>query len=300
MSEVRELLQITLVLGQFARNGQRARLAHDQMGLDIAAFTQVLEETPRVNCAGRSRHGNNHASRFHPAKNIMAAMDAIDLGPVWLSLNLAGLTVVILIILATPVAWWLANTQSRSRSVIAAIVAVPLVLPPTVLGFYLLLLLGPSGPVGAFWLSITDSTLTFSFTGLVIASVIYSLPFAVQPLQTAFESVGRRPVEAAATLGLGPLDTFWRVVMPLAKQGYLAAAALSFAHTLGEFGVVLMVGGNIPGETRVISIAIFEDVETLNYFEAHVLSAGLLVFAFVILIALFSMNAHSPLRSAAR
>lgn len=225
-------------------------------------------------------------------------MDAIDLGPVWLSLQLAGLTVVILILFATPLAWWLANTRSRLRSFIAAIVAVPLVLPPTVLGFYLLLLLGPGGPIGAFWLSITDSTLTFSFAGLVIASVIYSLPFAVQPLQTAFESVGSKPVEAAATLGLSPWDTFLRVVIPLAKQGYLAAAALSFAHTLGEFGVVLMVGGNIPGETRVISIAIFEDVETLNYFEAHVLSAGLLIFAFVILLGLFALNTRNPLRTA--
>jgi molybdate transport system permease protein len=225
-------------------------------------------------------------------------MDAIDLGPVWLSLQLAGLTVVVLILIATPLAWWLANTHSRLRSFIAAIVAVPLVLPPTVLGFYLLLLLGPGGPIGAFWLSITDSTLTFSFAGLVIASVIYSLPFAVQPLQTAFESVGSKPVEAAATLGLSPWDTFLRVVMPLAKQGYLAAAALSFAHTLGEFGVVLMVGGNIPGETRVISIAIFEDVETLNYFEAHVLSAGLLIFAFVILLGLFALNTRNPLRTA--
>ena len=219
-------------------------------------------------------------------------MDAIDLGPVWLSLNLAAITVVILILSATPLAWWLANTHSRSRPFIAAIVAVPLVLPPTVLGFYLLLLLGPGGPIGSFWLSLTDSTLTFSFTGLVIASVIYSLPFAVQPLQTAFESIGRKPVEAAATLGLSPWNTFLRVIVPLAKPGYLAAAALSFAHTLGEFGVVLMVGGNIPGETRVISIAIFEDVETLNYFEAHVLSAGLLVFAFIILLCLFATNTH--------
>jgi molybdate transport system permease protein len=227
-------------------------------------------------------------------------MDAIDFGPVWLSLELAGLTVIILILIATPLAWWLANTRSRFRPFLAAILAVPLVLPPTVLGFYLLLLMGPGGPVGAFWLAITDSTLTFSFTGLVIASVIYSLPFAVQPLQTAFESIGREPVEAAATLGLSPADTFLRVIVPLARPGYLAAGALSFAHTLGEFGVVLMVGGNIPGETRVISIAIFEDVETLNYFEAHVLSAGLLLFAFVVLLVLFATNRHNPLRGAAR
>lgn len=227
-------------------------------------------------------------------------MNAIDFSPVWLSLELAALTVAILLVLATPLAWWLANTASRARAIVAAVVAVPLVLPPTVLGFYLLLLLGPAGPVGSLWLSITDTTLTFSFAGLLIASVVYSLPFAVQPLQSAFEAIGRKPVEAAATLGLSPVRTFLRVTAPLAKPGYLAAVALSFAHTLGEFGVVLMVGGNIPGETRVISIAIFEDVETLNYFEAHVLSAGLLVFAFVVLTALFATNAHSPLRSAAR
>jgi molybdate transport system permease protein len=227
-------------------------------------------------------------------------MDAIDLGPVWLSLELASLTVLILLAIATPLAWWLATTRSRSKAIIAAIVAVPLVLPPTVLGFYLLLLLGPGGPVGGFWLSMTDTTLTFSFGGLVIASVIYSLPFAVQPLQTAFESIGRKPIEAAATLGLTPLQSFLRVIAPLARPGYLAAVALSFAHTLGEFGVVLMVGGNIPGETRVISIAIFEDVETLNYFEAHVLSAGLLSFALILLICLFATNAHNPLRSTAK
>jgi molybdate transport system permease protein len=229
-----------------------------------------------------------------------AAMNSIDLGPVWLSLELAGLTVVILILLATPLAWWLARTRNKLRAVVAAVVAVPLVLPPTVLGFYLLLLLGPGGAIGSFWLSLTDSTLTFSFAGLVIASVIYSLPFAVQPLQTAFEAVGKKPVEAAATLGLDPWQTFFRVVVPLAKQGYISAAALSFAHTLGEFGVVLMVGGNIPGETRVISIAIFEDVETLNYFEAHVLSAGLLVFALIVLIGLFATNSGNALRGATR
>ena len=230
----------------------------------------------------------------------MRSMDALDLGPVWLSLQLAGLTVVVLMVIATPLSWWLANTRSRLRPFVAAVTAVPLVLPPTVLGFYLLLLLGPQGPIGSFWLSLTDTTLTFSFTGLAIASVIYSLPFAVQPLHTAFENVGRKPLEAAATLGMPPAATFLRVVIPLAKHGYLSAAALSFAHTLGEFGVVLMVGGNIPGETRVISIAIFEDVETLNYFEAHVLSAGLLVFSFLVLLLMFATNVSNPLRGAHR
>jgi molybdate transport system permease protein len=227
-------------------------------------------------------------------------MDSLDLGPVWLSLELAGLTVVILLLLATPMAWWLANTRSRLRPYVAAITAVPLVLPPTVLGFYLLLLLGPRGAIGSLWLSLTDTTLTFSFTGLVFASIVYSLPFAVQPLHAAFETVGRKPLEAAATLGLNPIQSFARVVAPMAKRGYLAAAALSFTHTLGEFGVVLMVGGNIPGETRVISIAIFEDVETLDYFEAHVLSAGLLFFAFFVLLLMFSRNAHSALRGGVR
>ena len=230
----------------------------------------------------------------------MRPMNAIDLGPVWLSIQLAGATVIALLLIATPLAWWLAGSTSRLRALVAAVVAVPLVLPPTVLGFYLLLLLGPGGPVGSLWLSVTDTTLTFSFTGLLLASIIYSLPFAVQPLHTAFEAVGRKPLEAAATLGLSPAESFFRIVMPLARRGYLAAAALSFAHTLGEFGVVLMVGGNIPGETRVISIAIFEDVETLNYFEAHVLSAGLLVFAFAILWMMFATNSHNPLRGAAR
>ncbi len=219
----------------------------------------------------------------------------MELGPVWISLKLASVTVVVLMLLGTPLAWWLAFTRSRSRAVIEALVALPLVLPPTVLGFYLLILLGPAGLIGSFWVEVTGTTLTFSFSGLVIASVIYSFPFAVQPLQTAFEGIGRAPLEAAATLGATPLDTFLRVASPLAMRGYLSAIVLGFAHTLGEFGVVLMVGGNIPGVTKVISIAIYEQVETLSYAEAHYLSAGLLSFSFVVLLGVYVINRRIPI-----
>ncbi len=219
----------------------------------------------------------------------------MDLGPVWISLQLASVTVVVLLLLGTPLAWWLAFTRSRSRAVIEALVALPLVLPPTVLGFYLLILLGPAGPIGGFWVEVTGTTLTFSFSGLVIASVIYSFPFAVQPLQTAFEAIGRAPLEAAATLGATPLDTFLRVASPLALRGYLSAIVLGFAHTLGEFGVVLMVGGNIPGVTKVVSIAIYEQVETLSYAQAHYLSAGLLTFSFVVLLGVYVINRRIPI-----
>jgi molybdate transport system permease protein len=219
----------------------------------------------------------------------------MDFGPVWISLKLASVTVVVLILIGTPLAWWLAFTRSRSRAVVEALVALPLVLPPTVLGFYLLILLGPAGPIGGFWVQLTGETLTFSFLGLVIASVVYSFPFAVQPLQSAFEGIGRAPLEAAATLGAGPLDAFLRVASPLAVRGYVTAVVLGFAHTLGEFGVVLMVGGNIPGVTKVVSIAIYEQVETLTYSQAHVLSAGLLAFSFVVLLAVYVINRRIPL-----
>jgi molybdate transport system permease protein len=222
-------------------------------------------------------------------------MSELSLGPVWLSLRLATVTVLVLLLLATPLAWWLAFTRSRARTWVEAVVALPLVLPPTVLGFYLLILLGPTGAIGRYWVEITDSTLTFSFSGLVIASVIYSFPFAVQPLQVAFEGVGKAPLEAAAVLGARPFDAFVSVASPLALRGYLSAIVLSFAHTLGEFGVVLMVGGNIPGATKVISIAVYEHVETLEYAQAHVLSAGLLVFSFVVLLAVYTFNRKLPL-----
>jgi molybdate transport system permease protein len=217
-------------------------------------------------------------------------MPELELGPVWLSLQLAAVTVLVLLVIATPLAWWLAFTRSRVRTAVEAIVAMPLVLPPTVLGFYLLILLGPAGLLGRPWLELTDTTLTFSFTGLVVASVLYSFPFAVQPLQGAFEGVGRMPLEAAATLGASPFDAFLHVASPLALRGYLSAAVLGFAHTLGEFGVVLMVGGNIPGSTKVISIAIYEHVETIDYAQAHVLSAALLAFSFVVLLLVYSLN----------
>jgi len=222
-------------------------------------------------------------------------MPEVELGPVWLSLQLATVTVLVLLVVATPLAWWLAFTRSRARTVVEAVVAMPLVLPPTVLGFYLLVLLGPAGFIGGPWVSITDTTLTFSFVGLVFASVIYSFPFTIQPLQAAFEGVGRAPLEAAATLGAGPFDRFWNVASPLALRGYVSAIVLTFAHTLGEFGVVLMVGGNIPGRTKVISIAIYEHVETLEYAQAHVLSAGLLVFSFLVLFSVYVLNRRTPL-----
>ncbi len=213
-----------------------------------------------------------------------------DLGPLWLSIQLAAITSILLLAASTPLAWWLANTRSRWKPAIQALVAMPIVLPPTVMGFYLLVLLGPYGAIGSWWVELTGSALTFSFTGLVIASCFYSLPFAVQPLQGAFESMGRQELEAARTLGASPIDAFLSVVVPLSAPGFLTAIVLSFAHTLGEFGVVLMVGGNIPGETRLISIAIYDHVESLNYAAAHSLSLTLLGFAFLILLTMFLVN----------
>jgi len=225
-------------------------------------------------------------------------MQALELGPLWVSLKLGLATVVCLLLIATPLAWWLAFSRSRIRAPIEAVVALPLVLPPTVLGFYLLILLGPAGWIGRLWVELTDSTLTFSFTGLVLASIIYSLPFAVQPLQGAFESVGRAPLEAAATLGASRPRRFLAVVLPLSLRGYLSATVLVFAHTLGEFGVVLMVGGNIPGRTQVVSIAVFEHVETLDYAQAHFLSATLLLVSFALLLLIFAFNRRAPIRYA--
>jgi len=197
---------------------------------------------------------------------------------------------ILLLVFGTPLAWWLSRSRSRLRPVIEAITALPLVLPPTVLGFYLLLAFNPRSPLGAVWIGLTGQTLTFSFAGLVLASLIYSLPFTVQPLQAAFAQVGRAPLEAAASLGASPLDAFLSVASPLAFRGYLSAAVLTFAHTLGEFGVVLMVGGNIAGKTRVVSIAIYEQVETLEYAQAHVLSVILVALSFVTLLLLYLLN----------
>ncbi len=210
--------------------------------------------------------------------------------PLLLSIQLAGVTTIVLIVVATPIAWWLARTPSRWKSLVQTTVALPIVLPPTVLGFYLLIVLGPAGGIGGWWVEMTGSALTFSFAGLVIASCVYSLPFAVQPLVAAFESLGTQKLEAAWTLGASRMDAFFSVAVPLSIRGYLGAVVLSFAHTLGEFGVVLMVGGNIPGETRVVSIAIYDQVESLNYAAAHQLSALLLIVAFVALFAMFFVN----------
>lgn len=219
-----------------------------------------------------------------------------EFGPLWLSLALASVTTLLLLVLGTPLAWWLATTRSRLRPAVEALTALPLVLPPTVLGFYFLILLGPLSPLGSFWVRLTGDTLTFSFSGLVIASLFYSLPFMVQPLQRAFEGVGRAPMEAAASLRATPLDAFVNVAAPLSRRGFLAASVLTFAHTIGEFGVVLMVGGNIPGRTRVISIQIYEHVETLDYGAAHLLSAGLLLFSFVVLLLLYYGGGRSSVR----
>lgn len=213
-----------------------------------------------------------------------------DWQPVWLTLKLASVTTFILLLLGTPIAWWLARTHAWYKQPIAAVLTLPLVLPPTVLGFYLLLLLGPKGPVGAFTQAIGLGTLPFTFGGLVVASVIYSLPFTIQPLQNTFESLGERLLEVAATLRASPRDRFISVVIPLARPGFLTAAVLSFAHTVGEFGAVLMIGGNIPGETRVLSVAIYDHVEMLEYDQAHLLSAGMLGFAFVVLVSLYLLN----------
>ena len=220
-------------------------------------------------------------------------MNAEDFAAIWLTVRLAGITTLVLLLLGTPLAWWLARTHSRLKGLIGALVAMPLVLPPAVLGFYLLVLLGPQGPVGQLTQSLGLGTLVFTFWGLVVASVIYSLPFVVQPLQNVFEAIGNRPLEVAATLRASPLDTFFSVVLPLSRPGYLTAAVLGFAHTVGEFGVVLMVGGNIPEETRVVSMQIYNHVEALEYSQAHWLSAGLLVFSFLVLVALYSLNGHA-------
>jgi molybdate transport system permease protein len=211
-------------------------------------------------------------------------------GPLWLSAQLALVTTLVLLVIGTPVAWWLSQTESRWKPLAQTVVAMPIVLPPTVLGFYLLILLGPEGALGGWWVKLTGSALTFSFTGLVIASCIYSLPFAVQPMQNAFESLPRQYVERARTLGASRVDAFFSIVVPLSVRGFISGAVLSFAHTLGEFGVVLMVGGNIPGETRVVSIAIYDHVESLNYAAAHRMSLLLVGFAFIVLVAMFVAN----------
>ena len=217
-------------------------------------------------------------------------MDAIWQA-VWLTLKLASVTTGVLLLLGTPLAWWLATTRSWLKGPVGALVALPLVLPPVVIGFYLLVLMGPKGPVGQLTQSLGLGLLPFTFAGLVVGSVFYSLPFVVQPLANAFEALGRAPLEAAATLRASPLDTFFSVVLPLCKPAYLTAAVMGFAHTVGEFGIVLMLGGNIPGQTRVLSVQIYDHVEALEYAQAHWLSGGLMVFAFTTLLCLHWLQA---------
>lgn len=219
-----------------------------------------------------------------------------DLQALWLTVRLAALVTFILLLVGTPIAWWLARTKRWWKGPIGAIVALPLVLPPSVLGFYLLLAMGPSGPVGQLTEALNIAPLAFTFWGLVLASVFYSLPFMVQPLQSAFEAIGERPLEVAATLRASPLDCFFTVVVPLAKPGFITAAILTFAHTVGEFGVVLMIGGNIPGVTRVASVQIYDYVEALNYSQAHRLALVLLVFSFVVLLAIYAGRRFRPVR----
>lgn len=220
-----------------------------------------------------------------------------DIGAIWLTLRLATTVTVLLLIIGTPIAWWLARTQSWLKGPIAAIVALPLVLPPTVLGFYLLIAMGPNGFIGEFTQSLGLGTLPFTFWGLVVASIIYSMPFVIQPLQNAMEAIGQRPLEVAATLRAGPIDRFFSIVLPLAKPGFITASILGFAHTVGEFGVILMIGGNIPDETRVVSVQVYDHVESLEYAQAHSLSALLVIFSFVVLLALYWSQRKSPAAS---
>ncbi|OOZ63060.1 molybdenum ABC transporter permease subunit [Solemya velum gill symbiont] len=209
---------------------------------------------------------------------------------VWLTVKLASVTTLTLLIIGTPLAWWLARSNAWWKEVVGSIVALPLVLPPTVLGFYLLMLLGPEGPLGNLTTTLGLGILPFTFAGLVVGSVIYSMPFVVQPIRNAFESIGKRPMEVAATLGASPLESFFSVAVPLARRGFLTGSVLGFAHTVGEFGVVLMIGGNIPGETRVLSVAIYDHVEALEWGQAHMMAAGLLAFAFITLVLMYMID----------
>ena len=217
-------------------------------------------------------------------------MNNADLRAVWLTLQLASAVTALLLLIGTPIAWWLARTRSRLKGVVGAVVALPLVLPPTVIGFYLLVAMGPKGAVGQLTEALGLGLLPFTFPGLVIASVFYSLPFLVQPRQNAFEAIGERPLEVAATLRASPWDAFWSVAVPLARPGFLSGVILSFAHTVGEFGVVLMIGGNIPDRTRVVSVLIYDHVEALEYAQAHGLAGGMLAFSFIVLSTLYTLN----------
>jgi len=217
-------------------------------------------------------------------------MEHTDLSAVWLTLKLASVVTALLLVIGTPIAWWLARTRSRLKGAVGALVALPLVLPPTVIGFYLLIAMGPHGPVGQLTQSIGLGLLPFTFPGLVVASVFYSLPFVVQPIQNSFEAIGERPLEVAATLRANPWDAFWSVAVPLARPGFLSGAILGFAHTVGEFGIVLMIGGNIPDKTRVVSVQIYDHVEAIEYGRAHWLSGIMVLFSFAVLLALYTWN----------
>ncbi len=214
----------------------------------------------------------------------------LDWQPVWLTLKLASLTTLVLLIVGTPLAWWLARSQARWKEVVGSLVALPLVLPPTVLGFYLLLIMGPEGPVGKLTQAMGLGTLPFTFGGLVVGSVIYSMPFVVQPVRNAFDAVGDRPLEVAATLRASPLRRFFTIALPLARPGMLTGSVLGFAHTVGEFGVILMIGGNIPGETKVLSVAIYDHVESLEWTQAHMLAGGMLVFSFLVVFTMYLLE----------
>ena len=217
-------------------------------------------------------------------------LNEFDISALIVTLKLASVSTIILLLIGTPIAWWLSQTQFKFKVVFEAIIALPLVLPPTVLGFYLLITLGSNGPVGKLLESLGGSSIAFTFSGLVVGSVIYSIPFVVQPLQNSFSGIGSRPLEVAATLGASPLDRFFTVAVPLARSGFVTAAVLGFAHTVGEFGVVLMIGGNIPGETGVLSIAIYDHVEAMEYGQAHWLSGGLLILSFIMLLFVYLFN----------
>ncbi len=221
---------------------------------------------------------------------MSTSLSSNDLVAVWLTLKLATVVTVVLLVIGTPIAWWLARTRSAWKRPVAAIVALPLVLPPTVIGFYLLVAMGPHGPIGALTQRLGLGLLPFTFAGLVVASVVYSMPFVIQPVQNAFEAIGDRPLEAAATLRAGPVDRFFTVAVPLARSGFVAGAILCFAHTIGEFGVVLMIGGSIPGETRVVSVQIYDHVQAFEYGQAHWLAAVLLVFSFLVLLTVHAVN----------
>jgi molybdate transport system permease protein len=218
-------------------------------------------------------------------------LSELDLSALWVTLRLACMTVLVLLIVGTPIAWWLAHTRSRFRTTVEALVALPIVLPPTVLGFYILVALGPYGPIGR----LTGITFAFTFWGLVIASAFYSMPFVIQPLHAAFEAVGKAPLEAAWSLRASPLDAFLTVASPMAIRGYISGIVLGFAHTMGEFGVVLMVGGSIPGKTRVLSTTVFDHVEVMEYAQAHIISAGMLVFSFLVLLGVYVFNRKFPM-----